>query len=180
MLTAVIEKNDKKAYIFIGIVSVVVFAAVVLLHQGLFDISLGFNPHIFAKINAIINSAVSVLLIAGYVLVMQKKYQAHKTVMLTSIVLSTLFLLSYIAHHLLAKTTSYDGDGAIKYIYYFILITHVFLAALILPFILYTSYQSLSGQFAKHKKIARITFPIWLYVSITGVIVYLMISSSYK
>ena len=179
MLKAVIQKNDQAAYIFIGVVSVVVFAAVVFLHQGFIKISIGFDPHIFARINAVINSAVSVLLITGYALVMQKKYVAHRAVMLISIVLSVLFLLSYIAHHLLAPTTSFGGAGNIRYVYYFILITHIFLAAVILPFILYTSYQSLSGQYGKHKKIARITFPIWLYVSITGVVVYFMISPYY-
>lgn len=180
MIQASIQRNDKAAYWFIGVVSVVVFGAVVLLKNNTFPIEVGFDAHIFAQINAIINSAVSVLLIAGYVLVLRKNYVAHRAVMLSAILLSVGFLVSYIAHHLLAGETKFGGEGWIRTFYFFILITHIILAAIILPFILYTSYQSLSGQFAKHKKIARITFPIWLYVSITGVLVYLMISPYYS
>ena len=179
-MRAVIQKNDSVAYGFIGLVSVVVFTAVVLLRYGVISFRVNFDAHIFARINAFINSAVSVLLITGLVLVRQRKLEAHRAVMLTSIVLSTLFLVSYIAHHLLAPETHFGGQGPIRYVYFTILITHITLAAIILPFILLTSYRSLSGDFAKHKKIARITFPIWLYVSITGVLVYLMISPYYS
>lgn len=179
MLKASIQKNDKAANWFIGIVSVVVFAAVVLLRQDAMKLNLGFDAHIFARVNAVINFTVSLLLIGGYILVMQKKYEAHRAVMLLSIVLSVVFLVSYIAHHLLAPETKFGGVGSIRYFYFFILITHIVLAAIILPFILMTSYRSLSGDYKKHKKIARITFPIWLYVSITGVVVYLMISPYY-
>ncbi|MBL0309786.1 MAG: DUF420 domain-containing protein [Bacteroidetes bacterium] len=180
MLGATIKRNDQLAYWLIGIVSVIVFAAVVLLKNNPFSVTLGFDAHIFAKMNAVINSLVSVLLVTGYVLVMKKKYEAHRAAMLGAILLSVLFLVSYIAHHLFAGETKFGGIGAIRYFYFFILITHIVLAGIILPFILYTAYQSLSGQFAKHKKIARITFPIWLYVSITGVLVYLMISPYYQ
>ena len=179
MMKASIARHDQAAYWFIGLVSAVVFAAVVLLKNNPFSFQVGFDAHIFARINAWINTAVSVLLIAGYVLVRQKKYELHKKVMLGAIILSVGFLISYIAHHLLAGETKFGGEGWIRSFYFFILITHIILAGIILPFILYTSYQSLSGQFAKHKKIARITFPIWLYVSITGVLVYLMISPYY-
>jgi putative membrane protein len=179
MLKAWIKPNDSIAYRLIAIVSIVVFAAVVALRYDAVKINPGFDAHIFARFNALINFTVSVLLISGYVLVMRRKYKAHRTVMLTSIVLSSLFLLSYIAHHLLAPETHFGGEGPVRYFYYFILITHIFLAAVILPFILITSYRSLSGEFLKHKKIARITFPIWLYVSITGVLVYLFISPYY-
>jgi putative membrane protein len=179
MIKASIKRNDNAAYWFIGIVSVVVFAAVVLLRQDAIKLTPGFDAHIFARVNALINFSVSVLLVLGYVLVRQRKYEAHRNVMLSCILLSTLFLLSYIAHHLLAPETKYGGDGPLRYFYFFILATHIILAAVILPFILFTSYQSLSGDFAKHKKVARITFPIWLYVSITGVLVYLMISPYY-
>ena len=179
MLKPLFKKNDTVAYWVIGILSVVVFAAVVLLRQDAVKLNLGFNAHIFAKLNAGINATVSVLLVVGLVLVKQRKLEAHRTVMLICITLSTLFLVSYIAHHLLAPETKYGGDGNMRYFYFTILITHIALATIILPFILYTSYQSLWGDYAKHKKIARITFPIWLYVSITGVLVYLMISPYY-
>lgn len=180
MLKASIERNDKTAYILIFVVSIVVFAAVVLLRQDAVKLNPGFDAHIFARLNAAINFTVSVLLITGYILIRQRRYEAHRAVMLTAMVLSALFLVSYIAHHLLASETHFGGQGPIRYFYFFILITHIFLAAIILPFILYTSYQSLSGQFARHRKIARYTFPLWLYVSITGVLVYLLISPYYS
>jgi putative membrane protein len=180
MLQATIQKNDKTAYWLIGVVSFVVFAAVVLLKQIKLDLNLGFDVHIFARINAFINSLVSVLLIAALVFVKQKKYALHKNTMLAAIVLSVLFLLSYIAHHLLSGNTPFGGEGSIRYLYFFILITHVVLAGIILPFILLTAYRSLTGEFTQHKKLAKITYPIWLYVSITGVVVYLMIAPYYN
>ncbi len=179
MLPASIQKNDRTAYSLIGVVSFVVFAAVVLLKQIKLDVSLGFDVHVFARINAFINSTVSLLLVLALVFVKQKKYALHKNTMLAAIVLSVLFLLSYIAHHLLSGNTAFGGQGAIRSIYFFVLITHVILAAVILPFILLTSYRSLTGEYAKHKRLAKITFPVWLYVSITGVIVYLMIAPYY-
>ncbi len=179
MLKASIQKNDKSAYALIGVVSFVVFAAVVLLKQIKLDVDLGFDVHIFAKANAFINSIVSLLLLTGIFFVKQKKYELHKKTMLAAIVFSVLFLVSYIAHHLLSGNTAYGGEGNIRYVYFFILITHIFLAAVILPFILLTAYRGLTAEFGKHKKLAKITFPIWLYVSITGVIVYFMISPYY-
>ena len=180
MLHASIEKNDKLAYRIIGIVSVVVFLVVAALPKLYLGVTLPFDPHIFAKANAIINSTVTILLIVGFILVKQKEYELYKKVMFTAIALSGLFLVSYIAHHLFAQETKFGGEGSIRTFYFFILITHIILAAVILPFILYTSYQSLSGQFAKHKKIVRYTFPLWLYVSTTGVLVYILISPYYK
>src|SRR5690606_30761313 len=126
------------------------------------------------------NSAVSILLITAYSAVRRKQYVAHRNLMYGAILLSVLFLVSYIAHHLLAGDTKFGGEGAIRYFYYFILITHIFLAAIILPFILFTAYRALTGEFARHTKIARYTFPLWLYVSITGVLVYLLISPYYS
>jgi putative membrane protein len=180
MLQASLKKNDKLAYQLIGVVSFIVFAAVVLLSRVTVEVNLGFNPHLFAAINAVINSAVTILLITAYVLVRQRNYVAHKNVMLGAIVLSSLFLVSYIAHHLFAGETKFGGEGVVRYFYYTILITHIVLAAVILPFILLTAYRSLTGEYGKHKKIARYTFPLWLYVSVTGVVVYLLISPYYQ
>lgn len=180
MLQASIKKNDKLAYQLIGVVSFVVFAAVVSLSRVTLNVDLGFDPHIFASIEAVINSAVSVLLVLAFILVKQKNYTAHKNVMLVTIVLSTLFLVSYIAHHLFAGETKFGGEGPIRTVYYIILASHIILAAVILPFILLTAYRSLAGDYGKHKKIARYTFPLWLYVSVTGVIVYLLISPYYQ
>ncbi len=179
-LKPVLKKNDKQARLLIFTTSFVVFAAVVVLSKVKLNVDLGFDVHIFALINAVINSIVSVLLMAAFIAVKNKSFVVHKNIMLTAILLSVFFLVSYIAHHLLSGDTKFGGEGNIRYFYFFILITHIFLAAIILPFILFTAYRSLTGEYAKHKKLARFTFPFWLYVSVTGVIVYLMISPYYQ
>jgi putative membrane protein len=179
MIAPVIRKNDKLARVVIIILSVVVFAAVVVLSRVKLDVNLGFDVHLFATFNAIINTMVSILLLGGLVMVKAKRYELHKRIMLSAIILSALFLVSYICHHLFAGDTRYGGAGTIRTIYFIILITHIFLAAIILPFILFTAYRALTGEFNRHKKLARITWPIWFYVSVTGVIVYLMISPYY-
>ena len=193
MLTPSLTKNDSKAKLLIWTVSIVVFAAVAFLAKFKLGINLGFNPHIFAKVNAVINSAVAILLVAGLISVKQKNYQLHKKIMLAAIVLSVLFLVSYIGHHLLAGETKY-GDtnhdsiiseaeklqaGGLRNFYYVLLITHIPLAAIILPFILFTAYRALIGEYEAHKKLVRITWPVWFYVAVSGVIVYLMISPYY-
>jgi len=180
MLAPVIKKNDKQARLLILVVSFVVFAAVALLSKFKLQVDLGFNPHLFALFNAVVNTMVSILLVAALIAVKKKNYEAHKKMMMTAMILSILFLVSYIAHHLLAGETKYGGQGVLRYVYYFILATHIPLAAIILPFILFTAYRSLTGEFAKHKKLARYTWPLWFYVSVTGVLVYLMISPYYS
>lgn len=193
MLPPVLAKNDKKAnWLIIG-ASLVVFIAVGALSRVKLDVDLGFDIHIFALFNAIINSLVTILLVVALIAVKQKKYLLHKKIMLTALVLSVIFLISYICHHLLAGDTifgdtNHDGvasevekaaAGPLRYFYYIILLTHIPLAGLILPFILFTAYRALIAEFAKHKKLARITWPIWFYVSMTGVLVYLLISPYY-
>ena len=194
MLQPSLAKNDKKAKLLIYAVSFIVFAAVVFLSKYKLQTNLGFDVHVFAKINAIINSLVAVLLLGGLFAAKQRKYGLHKKIMLAAIFLSVLFLLSYIAHHLLAGDTKYgdlnhDGilsldekslAGNLRIVYYVILITHIPLAAIILPFILFTAYRALIGEYDKHKKLVRITWPVWFYVAITGVVVYLMISPYYN
>lgn len=194
MLAASIQKNDKKARIFIFTVSVIVFAAVVILSRVKLELDLPFNVHVFATANAIINSMVSICLLAGLISVKQHKYSLHKKIMLTAIILSVLFLVSYIAHHLLAGETKFgdtnhDGIlsdeegllvGSTKTIYYILLLTHIPLAAIILPFILFTAYRALTGEYEKHKKLTRFTWPLWFYVAVSGVIIYRMISPYYS
>jgi len=180
MLHAAWKKNDARARVLIIAVSVIVFGAIVALGRVKLDVQLGFDEHIFAKINAAINSTVSVLLLFGLIAVKNKKYLLHKRIMITAIILSCLFLVSYICHHLFTGETKFGGEGNIRYIYYFILGTHIVLAAIILPFILFTAYRSMIGEFARHKKLARITWPIWFYVAVTGVVVYFMISPYYS
>lgn len=180
MLKPVLERNDKKANLLITVVSVVVFAAVVILNRIQLELDLPFDPHVFATISAGINSIVAILLIMGLVTVKQKNYALHKKIMLMAIVLSVLFLLSYIAHHLLAGETKFGGEGISKTIYYIILFTHIPLAGIILPFILFTAYRALTGEYDRHKKLTRITWPVWFYVAVTGVVVYWMISPYYS
>jgi putative membrane protein len=179
MLPASIQKNDKKASLLIILFSVIVFVAVVFLSRIKLEVELPFNVHLFATVNAILNSLVSLLLVVGLIAVKNAKYKLHRNVMMSAMVLSLLFLVSYICHHLFSESTSYGGEGVMSSIYYFILITHIILAAVILPFILYTSYRGLVAEWPAHRKLAKITWPIWFYVSVTGVIVYLMISPYY-
>jgi putative membrane protein len=193
MLPAVWKKNDKKARIVIFVFSGIVFAAIMALSRVKWNITLGFDVHLFAKANAIINSAVAVLLIAALVAVKMKNYKLHKNIMMTAMILSILFLVSYICHHLFAGETRFgdmNHDGILsetekavvgnsRIIYYFILGTHIPLAGIILPFILFSAYRALTGEFDKHKKLVRITWPIWFYVAVTGVVVYWMISPYY-
>ena len=180
MLQPSLTKNDKKARLLIYTVSIVVFAAVVLLSKFKLQVDLGFNVHVFAKANAIINSMVAILLLAGLFTVKQKNYLLHKKIMLSAIVLSVVFLLSYIAHHLFAGETKFGGEGISRVIYFIILFSHIPLAAIILPFILFTAYRALTGEYDKHKKLVRITWPVWFYVAVSGVIVYLMINPYYS
>lgn len=178
-LTPLFKKNDKQARWLIGIFSVVVFLVVVFLGNFKLEVDLGFDIHIFARINAVINTLIAILLVAALVAVKSKKYVLHRQMMMTALVLSVLFLLSYIAHHLLAGDTKYGGEGAIRMVYFIILISHIFLAAVILPFILFTAYRGLTGEYASHRKLAKITWPLWFYVAVTGPVVYLMISPYY-
>ncbi len=194
MLQPVLQKNDHKARIFIFSVSVIVFAAVVILSRVKLETDLPFNVHIFATINAVINSMVTICLVAGLISVKNKQFVLHKKIMLTAIVLSVLFLISYIAHHLLAGETKFgdinhDGllsidekmnAGNTRIIYFFLLLTHIPLAAIILPFILFTAYRALTGEYEKHKKLTRYTWPLWCYVAVSGVIIYFMIQPYYQ
>lgn len=194
MLKPSIAKNDRLANWLIGMFSLVVFIVVVVLGKFKLDVELGFDVHIFATINAFVNASIAVVLVAALVAVKKKNYELHKKFMITALVLSILFLLSYIAHHLLAGEAKYgdsnhDGlvdeaeklaAGAMRMVYLVILITHIILAAIILPFILFTAYRGLTSEFPAHKKLARITWPLWFYVAVTGPVVYFMISPYYN
>ncbi len=194
MLQASLTKNDIKAKWLIYVFSVVVFLLVVLLGKYKLDVNLGFNVHIFAMFNAFINSVIAVLLVVALIAVKNGKYLLHKRLMISALIFSILFLASYVAHRLLASEAKFgdinhDGTvtedekllvGNIRYVYYLVLSTHIFLAAVILPFILFTAYRALIAEFPMHKKLARITWPLWLYVAITGPVVYFMISPYYR
>ena len=188
-----LTKNDKKARIIIFSFSVVVFILVSLLGKYKLDVSLGFDEHIFAKANAVINSVVAVLLLAGLFCARTGKYTTHRKIMLTAMGLSVLFFLSYVLHHLFAGEARFgdvNGDGllseaekaaagSIRYFYYVLLGTHILLAGIVLPFILFTAYRALISENKAHRKLAKITWPMWFYVAVSGPAVYLMISPYY-
>lgn len=194
MLQAAISRNDKKAKQLIWVFSVVVFAAVILLGNIKVEANLGFDIHIFATANAFINATIAVLLTAALVAVKSKQYLLHKKLMIAALVLSVLFLVSYIAHHLLAGEAIFgdaDHDGVLsaaeqaavgnmRTIYLVILFTHIFLAAVILPFILFTAYRGLTAEFSEHKKLARYTWPLWFYVATSGPVIYWLIAPYYQ
>jgi putative membrane protein len=188
-----LQKNDHKANWLIWVFSVVVFLAVTILERVTLNVDLPFDPHLLALVNAVINSVVAVLLVAGLFSAKAKKFTTHKNIMLFAIGLSVIFLVTYILHHLFAGSTLY-GDidrngivddaekaaaGSLRYIYYFLLSTHILMAGISLPFILFTAYRALIGENARHRKIAKKTWPMWFYVAVTGPVVYWMISRYY-
>ncbi|MFN5622004.1 MAG: DUF420 domain-containing protein [Flavobacteriales bacterium] len=179
MLQPTIRRNDRLAKSLIWVSSIVVFLVVVSLKYIHIEADLPFNPHVFATVNAIINGTVAVALLAGLIAIKQKNYLRHKNIMLSAMGLSCIFLVSYIAHHVLCGDTAYPADAPMRGLYLIVLLTHIVLAAVILPFILFSVYRGLSGDYANHKKLARITWPIWFYVAISGVIVYWFISPYY-
>jgi putative membrane protein len=190
---AAIEKNDKKAGWLIGIFTVVVLVIVSALGKIKIDSPLGFDVNVFALANAVINSVVAVLLVFALIATLRGKYTLHRNLMFTCLGLSILFLVSYITHKLFSGEAIYgdiDHDGVLsemeraavsstRGLYLVLLITHITLAGVILPFILYTAYRALTGEWYRHKKIARITWPLWFYVAVTGPVVYWMIKPYY-
>lgn len=173
--------NDRSFFWIVVGISLAVPAAVTLL-KVLPD---AYRPNaLFARylpgLNATLNTLVALSLIAGYYCIRKLRNKGlHQFFMFTAFLLSALFLISYVIYHTVMPSTPYGGEGWMKYLYYFILITHIVLAAIILPMVLYTIYFSTTGNLAKHRKIARITWPLWLYVAITGVVVYFMIAPYY-
>ena len=136
---------------------------------------LSFLPPIYATINGI----TAIVLVLAVLAIKKGNRQLHENLMKTAIACSVAFLAMYVAYHMTSDSTKFGGEGIIKYVYYFILVTHIILSIIIIPLVLITYVRALAQVFDKHKKIAKITFPIWLYVAVTGVVVYLMISPYY-
>jgi len=136
---------------------------------------LSFLPPIYATLNGL----TAVLLIIAFIAIKNKNIVLHENLMTTAIWCSGLFLIMYVAYHMTSDSTKFGGECTIKYVYYFILLTHILLSIIIIPFVLITYVRAITNNFEKHKKIAKITFPLWLYVAVTGVIVYIMISPYY-
>ena len=172
-----ITSQEKKFNRLITTVSIVVPVVVAIL----FGVKipnverLGFLPPIYASINGL----TAVLLIAAVWAIKNGKRETHQKLMTTCIGLSIIFLVLYVLYHMTSESTTFGGEGVVRYIYFFILISHIALSIVIIPLVLKTYARAYLGKFESHRKLARITFPIWLYVAITGVVVYLMISPYY-
>lgn len=131
-------------------------------------------------LNASLNTVAGILLLVGYISIKQGKKELHKKLMISALIVSAAFLTSYLIYHYHVPSKKFPDLGWIKTVYLIILIPHIILAAIMVPMILKTFWHAFRGEWEKHKKIARITFPIWMYVSITGVVVYLMLYQWYK
>jgi len=159
----------------IALLTVVIFGAVVVTLYVLPHPAAGNEPGILPTVNAALNASCATLLVAGWVFILKRRFVAHKACMVGAVVLSTAFLVTYLMHHVSAGSVRYQGEGALKAVYLAFLIPHVLLALPIVPLALFTIYRGWTGRFAKHKKIARWTLPLWLWVSVSGVIVYAML-----
>lgn len=178
-MTEAIESNSRPAVAAILGISLAATAFLLWLlyvHHApdAYAMKLRFLPALNAFFNGLSASALSI----GFIFIRNRKIAAHRTSMLTAFVFSSLFLVSYIVNHALHGESHYPGSGTVRTIYLFILLTHVLLSVVALPMVLTTFFFSLSGRFPQHKKIARYTFPIWLYVSVTGVVVYAMLAAA--
>lgn len=140
----------------------------------------GYDFSFLPPIYATINGLTAVLLVMAVVAIKNGRRRQHEILVKICIGLSALFLVMYVLYHMTSDSTPYGGEGPIKMVYYFILITHILLSVIVVPFVLFTFSRALSGNFERHRALAKFTFPIWLYVAVTGVIVYLMISPYYK
>jgi putative membrane protein len=173
--------NSKKYNLPILLVSILIPVAVAVLLSirlkdfGIIVSPLPFLPPIYASINAI----TAIILVIAVGAIKKGKRQLHERLMKTAIGLSIAFLVLYIAYHLTTEATKFGGQGMIRYIYFFLLISHIALSVVTIPLVLVSYVRALNQQFDKHKKLTKYTFPIWLYVAVTGVIVYLMISPYY-
>ncbi len=163
----------------IGLTVLINGLVVVAFFAGNYGGEVGFDVRVLPLINAVLNSFTTVFLVAALVSILRKRVGLHKAFIFCAFGTTALFLVTYLLYHFLSESTPYGGTGPLRGVYYFILITHILLAAAIVPLALVTVFRALTGRIAQHRRIARWTMPIWLYVSITGVIVYLMISPYY-
>lgn len=177
--------NNKFASRLITGVSIFVLLVVIILQSKIFNIfpdksAIPSWVFFLPRLNAILNGTCSILLLLSLYFIKRKDIPTHKKLNITTFVLSSLFLVSYIIFHATGIKTSYGGVGAIRVVYYFILLSHIILAAIVLPLVLFSFQKGLQMQVEKHRKLVRWSYPIWLYVTVTGVIVYLMISPYYS
>lgn len=172
--------NDKRVFQVILVLSVVVFAVVAALYSLPKQEGIPAWASNLPLLNAFINGTCSVLLVSSLISIKRKKVGLHKMLNITTFLLSSLFLVSYIIFHSFGVETRYPVDDPLRPLYLFILITHIILAAIVLPLVLVSFYFGLTGRIEQHRKVSRFTFPVWLYVTVTGVVVYVMISPYYQ
>ncbi|UWY29885.1 DUF420 domain-containing protein [Flavobacterium sp. TR2] len=173
-----LEKKFSKFIVAVSIIIPVVVAilfGVKLKDFGIAVEPLSFLPPIYATTNGI----TAIVLVWAVLAIKKGNQKLHERLMTFAIALSVAFLVMYVAYHMTSDSTKYGGEGAMRYVYFFILITHILLSIVIIPLVLITYVRALAKRFDRHRKIAKITFPLWLYVAVTGVIVYLMISPYY-
>lgn len=167
-------EKHKKLIIVLSVVIPIAVAALFGIKIPGYDFS--FLPPIYASINGL----TAILLTVSYISIKNGNRSRHEFLNKACIVLSCLFLVMYILYHITSEATHFGGEGFVRYVYYFILVTHIILSVVVIPFVLFTFSRALAGNFERHKRLAKFTFPLWLYVAVTGVIVYLMISPYYK
>lgn len=172
-------KQEQKSMTFINVLSVAIPVVVAILLGIRQKIDLGTWTKVLPHVIGAINTLTSVLLLYGVYLIKQKQIERHRKVMTAAFTMGGLFLVCYVLYHLTNPSTSFGGEGFIRYIYYFILISHISLSLVVLPLVLRAYFFAWTKQFDRHRKMTRYAFPIWLYVSITGVIAYLMIKPYY-
>jgi len=172
-----IETTSSKKYNkWIIALSIVIPLVVALLFGVKLDVELPiFLPPVYATINAI----TALLLVVAVWAIKNKKRLLHERLMKTAIIASIIFLILYIAYHMTSDSTTFEGQGWVRYVYFFILLTHILLSIVVIPFVLITYVRAITNDFERHKKIARFTFPLWLYVAISGVVVYILIAPYY-
>jgi len=173
-----VSKNKEEKYKKLIITLSIVIPLVVAILFGAPKVK-GVDTSFLPPIYALTNAFTAIALIMAVVAIKKGNRKQHERLMKLAVVLSSLFLVMYVIYHLTSESTAFGGEGVVKYVYYFILITHIILSITIIPFVLFTYVRAWAGSFDRHKKLAKITFPMWLYVAITGVIVYLMISPYY-
>jgi putative membrane protein len=172
--------RDRYISVAITLVSVAIPLVVLLVfYMKPPDVYVGFDLRILPAVNASLNFTTAVLLCFGFYFIRNKQIRSHRLCMISAFILSALFLVSYVTYHSLTEATHFGGTGMISYIYFTLLISHIILAAVIVPLVLITLTRALRERFDQHRKIARWTFPLWLYVAVTGVVVYLMLRPYY-
>src|SRR5690606_2957280 len=175
------DRSKNYRAIGIGLSAAIIVTVLVLLFlpgRGE-DVDLGFDLKVLPLLNAIFNSISFVFLVLALAAIRRKRVDAHRRFILAAVVMTTLFFITYVTYHYLAPSTPYGGDGVLRYVYYFVLLTHIPLAALVVPLGIFALFTGLNLEVRRHRRIAKWAMPLWLYVSVTGVLVYILISPYY-